>query len=354
MILALLTTSWATEALPVGADLPAPALSLRTELAGRAFTTLPVSGVSRGFALPRARMVAQLQGPSGVRLRVATVASRSGGQTGYLGIDGESFVPRLQLAEARYDAPSLGLSLAAGVVDDLWTGTTQPVWAHPEIAPVAPLTQRLLDRADLGGWVSWTAPERWVSLTVSATSGEGETRRERNNGVDVAGLLTVRPVQTEDLRLTLRAYGREGSRGLMQSRNHRLGGGVDLEHPWLVASAMAIAGWGTNQGDGSLEPLVVSAYARTAASLPFVAYGRFDLALADRADPDTRTTVVHLGGGPRLPLKGDAPAWLGIGWQGTRNGPGAGPVAGVVTGSDLLFVQLSMDLTARVSLETTP
>lgn len=354
MILALFTTAFATEALPLGDELPEPELQVRGELAGRGYVLLPESGVSRGFSLPRARLVTRMLGPHGASFRIATTATRSGGQNGYIGIEGEAWVPRIQLAEARFDAPSLGVAVAGGVVDDLWVGTSQAAWAHPEIADTATLSLGLLDRADIGGWVSWSAPDARVSATVSATTGEGETRRERNNGVDVAGLVAVRPIVSDTMQLTLRAYGRDGSRGVARARNHRLGGSATLEHDLLAASALAVAGWGSNDADATLQPLVVSAWARTATDLPLVAFGRFDYALADRGDTDTRTTVVHLGGGPRLPLKGNAPAWIGLGWQGTRNGPAAGPVAGVVTGSDLLYLQISVDLAARVPLELEP
>lgn len=353
MILAL-STVFAMEGTPMGDDLPEEALDVRAELAGRGFVLLPESGVSRGFALARSRLSTRLLGPHGASLRVAMVGTRSGGTNGYIGIEGETFVPRLQIAEARWDAPDLGLALAAGIVDDLWTGTSQAEWAHPELAVVPTLAQDVLDRSDLGGWISWTAPEARVSISLSVTSGEGETRRERNNGVNIAGLLTVRPLLTDDASVTLRVVGREGSRGAVQSRNHRFGGSARLDHERFVASAMAMAGWGSNDADGTLEPFLASVYARTSTELPFVAIARFDYALAHRPNGDTRTTDVFLAGGPRLPLKSGAPAWLTLGWQGTRNGPEAGPVSGVVTGNDLLFLQLSTDLSARIPLEVTP
>ncbi len=351
MILALLHTALAIEGPAMGADPQEKRLFVRAEIAGRAFAILPESGVSRGFALPRSRVGAQIFGPYGASARLVTVGSRTGGANGYIGVDGEAFVPRIQLAEARWDAPGVGLSLAGGIVDDIWVGTHQPEWGHPEMAGTPTLSNRILDRADMGGWVSWTAPENRFSASVSVTSGEGETRRERNNGVDVAAMVTVRPWVSDSMRVTVRAYGREGSRGAVQARNHRLGGSARLDHTYVAVSAMAMAGWGSNQADGSLEPLLVAGYARTAMDLPFVGYARFDYLLADRGNAGTATQVVRLGGGPRLPLKGDAPFWLTAGWEGTRNGPAAGPVAGVPTGSDQVFLQLSCDLRANVPLE---
>ncbi|MCB9674473.1 MAG: hypothetical protein H6737_05105 [Alphaproteobacteria bacterium] len=345
-----LATAMALEGRPMGDELPAPALDFRGEMAGRAFVTLPESGVSRGFALPRARFSAHLQGPYGAGIRLVTVAVRSGGQTGYIGIDGETFVPRVQIAEARLDAPSIGLAAAAGVVDDLWVGTHQPAWGLPEVAGEITLLSGVQDRADLGGWVSWTAPERRFSGSVAVTSGEGERRRERNNGIDTALMVTARPWVSDAGTLVIRAYGKEGSRGVEQARNHRLGGSVGLQHGYVHAGAMTMVGWGS-AADGALDPLAVGGFARTGPKLPFVGFGRVDLLWADRDTAGSWSRIVWLGGGPRLPVKPDAPLWLGVGWQGSRFGPDAGPVAGVVSGSDMLFVQLSADITAKVALD---
>ncbi|MEZ4321686.1 MAG: hypothetical protein R3F61_29700 [Myxococcota bacterium] len=348
-MIAWLSMAMALEGRPMGADVPEPELNVRGELAGRAFATYPTSGVSRGFALPRARLSILVRGPHGASVRVATVAARSGGQAGYIGIDGETFVPRIQIAEARLDAPQIGLAAAAGVVDDLWVGTHQPAWGLPEVAGEVTLVSGLQDRADLGGWVSWTGPEARISASLSAVTGEGERRRERNNGADVAGLVTVRPWVSDAGTLTVRAYGKEGSRGAAQARNHRLGGSVGLDTPKVIAGAMTMAGWGS-AADGSLDPFEVEAHVRTGRSLPFVAWGRLDLLWADRDAPDTRSTIARIGGGPRLPLKSDAPFWLGVGWEGSRHQAQAGPVAGVVSGSDMVFVQLSADVKASVPL----
>ena len=351
-ILALfLPTATAVEGPAMGSEPEPQQLVLRAEIAGRVFAILPESGVSRGFSLPRSRVGARFMGPHGASARLVMVGTRSGGANGYIGIEGEAFVPRFQIAEARWESAELGLSLAAGIVDDIWVGMHQFEWGHPEMAEAPVRAANLLDRSDLGGWVSWTSRERRFSASVSVMSGEGEVRRERNNGLDVAVMVTGRPVVSDDLTVTLRLYGREGSRGAVQARNHRLGGSGRVDHRLVSASAMAMAGWGDNRADGTLEPLLVAGYVRTAMDLPVVGYARFDYALADRSDGDTSTQTVRLGGGPRLPLKGGAPFWLTAGWEGQRNGPAAGPVAGIPTGSDQVFLQLSTDLRATLPME---
>ncbi len=178
----------------LGSD-PAEAgcLAAGIEVAGRFDKTLPAGGLDRQLSLPRALASLGLaQGGAGARVVLGAV--RSGGDDGYVGVDGEALVPRIEVAEARYRLPVAGLSVAAGLVDDPWVGTGNLSWMHRSMVPGLAEDQGWNERSDLGGLVGWTAPASWVTLTGTWTTGEGLARRERNIGQDVAGLLVLRPL----------------------------------------------------------------------------------------------------------------------------------------------------------------
>lgn len=306
------------------------------DVGARYSALFPDTGRSRGFQLARFR------GEVGARfdslsVRVAMLPARSGGLDGYVGIDGEAVVPVFQVAEARFDLPKLGLAVAGGLVDDVAVMPIQLAWGRVDIARPMLTDQGLQDRSDLGGWASWTSPNGWVSTTLAVTSGEGASRRERNDGVDTTGTLRVRPVDG----LTVMAWGREGSAGLLQAREHRVGGAVWYEHPWVVGGVDAVRGWGLG-GDGLLQPAGVSAWARSGARAPVVAWARVDRVTPQQDLPGAAGTVMRAGAGPKLPIRAEGPGYLVVGWEGRSLGAVAAPVAGgeATSGTDMVFVQL--------------
>ncbi|MEQ1506323.1 MAG: hypothetical protein ABMB14_29090, partial [Myxococcota bacterium] len=180
------------EAIPMGSTPSPPCGYAAAEAAGRAFAIAPAIGVSRGVALTRARLELGLRADR-VQVRVAATAVRSGGETGYIGIDGESLVPAIQIAEARLDLPDAGFSLAAGVIDDPWVMTIEPAWAHPETVLPLATDQGYLPRSDTGALAGWTGPRGVAAAVVAITTGEGAARRERDDQVDLTAVVRVRP-----------------------------------------------------------------------------------------------------------------------------------------------------------------
>lgn len=329
-------------AIPLGAEDDGDCAFVDVESTGRGYVELPGVGVSSGVMLTRARAELGLRSHD-VQVRLAGLAARSGGEQGYIGIDGESFVPVFQIAEVRYDLPTLGLAVAAGLVDDPWVMTIEPAWGHPETALPLATDQGYLDRSDTGGFVSWTSPRALVSTTLAVTSGEGASRRERNNGVDVTGVVHVRPSGPEpsDVTPELAVFVRAGSRGIAGAPDHRAGGAIIVRHPYVVGAAEAVLGWGL-QADGTRRPLGVSGWVRSGPEAPLVALARLDVARDDRSSSDAEETLVLLAGGIRLPWA-DGPLSAVIGWEGRRYGVDARPIAGApaLAESDVLFVQLS-------------
>ncbi|MCB9761398.1 MAG: hypothetical protein H6739_16265 [Alphaproteobacteria bacterium] len=335
-------------------------LNVRLELAGEASQTTPAVGLSRQLALPRARAELGLRSGGVASARVAVEAVRSGGQTGYLGVDGESLLPRLQIAEARADWRRFGLAGAAGLIDDPWVVDGQRTWGLPAVQPTFALSTAWMERADLGVWVAWTAPLDLATVSVAGMSGEGYRRRERNDGQDVSAMLTLRPLAplVDDAeRLAISAVARSGSLGIEYARNHRVGLRISAEHPYAAGGVELLAGWGLD-ADADREPGGLSAWARTGRALPAVGWGRVDVARYDRTDADSAVTTLQVGGGPALMSKAGGPprVYLALGYEGTRYGESAAPLAGTsdASATNTFFVQLGANLRGDIALEPSP
>ena len=305
------------------------------DVGGRFAAQFPDTGLSRGFSLARFRGEVAAR-HRGLTVRTALTPARSGGGDGYVGIHGEAIVPIFQIAEVRYDLARYGLAVAGGLVDDVALMPIQAAWGTIFIARPMLSDQGWENRSDAGGWLSWTAPGGVATATVSLTTGEGANRRERNDGVDTTATLRVRPVEG----LTLMGWGREGSDGLLKAREHRVGGAVWYQHPYLVVGVDGVRGWGL-QGDGALQPAGVSAWARTGPRAPVVGWARLDRVTNQLSMQGGGGTIARVGVGPRLPLDA-GPGYLVVGWEGRSLGAAAALVAGgeVASGIDTLFVQL--------------
>lgn len=321
------------------------------ELAGRAWLGLPDVGLSRGLSLPRAH------GAFGVRMgdvqgRFAVDTVRSGGDAGYIGIDGEALAPVVEIAEVRWDWRRVGLALAGGQIDDPWAAAVEAAWGRPDVLASLPTASGFMDRADTGGWASWTAPGGVLSATLAATTGEGGLRRERNEGTNVTGVVHVRPLARAvdaPIVVDVAVFARDGSRGLGQAPDHRAGAAVFVAHPWVAGGVDGLLGWGF-AGDGTGRPAGVSLWARSGEASPVMAFARVDRRTDRRDVPGSGVTVTLVGAGPRLPLGDDGPAYLVVGWQGTTYAPAARPIAGAdaLAGTDVFFVQLGAALDASV------
>lgn len=343
----------------VGADAPGvPAADacagLRLDLAGRGAIDLPDVGLTRRLELSRARLELGVWGVGPATARVALIAARSGGATGYVGIDGEAIVPTIQIAEARVDAKRWGLAAAVGLVDDPWVIHGEDGWALRPVAAAAAELRGMQHRADLGGWVAWTSPGDWVAVAVTMTTGEGALAREQNEGKDVAATVSVRPFAAGPGGLTLELYGRNGSRGVASARDHRVGGRVTWEAGLAAVGAEALAGWG-QQADAALLPLQTSVWARTGPKLPVVGWLRVDAGLADRAAPASGAVTWRAGAGPWLPWGPRAavrPASLVLGYEGTWLGLDARSVAGASAAAvtHTLFLQLGVRFDAGLPI----
>ncbi|MCB9795468.1 MAG: hypothetical protein H6741_22410 [Alphaproteobacteria bacterium] len=336
-------------AAPGGEPSEAPCVSWNLDLAGQLEGTRPVQGLSQQLRLSRGRVELGMRGAEWASGRVALEPVRSGGATGYTGIDGESLVPRFQIAEARLDWSRVGLAVAMGLVDDPWVIEGQQAWGLPGVALPMATDQGWMERADLGGWLAWTAPRELATLSLVSLSGEGYTRRERNDGQDVGAMLRLRPLALAGMPpelLVVSGFARSGSRGIEYAQNHRAGLRITSTDPRVAGGVELLAAWGVDS-DGSRTPGGASAWVRTGDALPALAWARVDLVSHERGDPDTRATSLILGAGPSLSAGGlPGQVHLVLGYRLDHYAEDAAAFAGAGEASDThtLFLQLGARL----------
>jgi hypothetical protein len=319
------------------------------ELGARAAATFPDVGVSRALELTRGRAVFGLGGAA-ASARIGVGAVRSGGEAGYVGVDGESLVAQMQNAEVRLGWARAGLSGAFGLVEEPWIELANRAWGLRPVAPTLAQDQGWVAPFDLGGWVAWTAPGAWVTVDASLLSGEGHQQRERNEGKNLGALVVVRPIPGEagaSRWLELALWARDGSRGLDAARDHRVGGRLGTAGGPVHGAVEVVAGWGL-EADAAREPLGVGGWARTDEALPVAAWVRLDRAWAQRGVSDSASTTWRLGGGPRLPIGEARPVFVGAGLEGVSYGPAASPLAGAGAAANGVTALLQVAATPRV------
>ena len=337
-------------------DDPALCFVGRGDLAGRFEGSLPEVGISRRFGLARAHgtLGLDLWGLGGARVLLA--ATRSGGTTGYIGIDGESLVPKFLLAEARFTWQQAGFTVAAGLVDDPWVITANQAYGIREIAPTVGQERGFFARSDLGVSLAWTSPLSIATVHLAMLSGEGTDLRERNNGFNTTGMLTLRPLAPADLprALAVTVLARDGSRGVGSARDHRGALRVASELGPVRFGWEGMKAWGFAV-DGEREPGATSVWATLRDLRPALASVRLDLYAEDLdAVQDTGSLTARVAGGVVLPPLGDLkPIEVLVGWEGRQYADAVAPLAGAesLTSSHTFFVQLGFlaDFSLRVA-----
>ena len=328
-----------------------PSLCLvgRADIAGRLEVSSPDVGVSRRFALARGHAFVGIDFAGMASARVLLAPIRSGGEVGYIGVAGESFVPRLLIAEARFTWKQGGFTIAGGLVDDPWTVHGNSAWGLRPVAPVLAEEKLFFARSDLGGSLAWTSPLSIATLKVAMLAGEGEALRERNNGKNLTGMLTLRPLgpsQTLDPdTLEISVLARDGSRGLGKARDHRGGLRVNGRVDSVRFGWEGIKAWGID-GDAEREPLAMSVWGSVqgVGPVPVVGYARLDLMNEGApGDAETSSLTVRAGAGVLLPPNTkQKPLSLIVGWEGRRWGDAVAPLAGAdaLSESHTLVVQV--------------
>ena len=124
-------------------------------------------------------MLGGRQGAVSSRVFVGPIQTGTG--VGYIGIDGESIIYRIQMAEVRWDVSS-SVSVTGGIVEDLWVESGNEAWGLREVEAAAAEYQNWMTRGAPGMSAKYVLPQRFGSITVSTHTGEGSFRLERNSG----------------------------------------------------------------------------------------------------------------------------------------------------------------------------
>ena len=235
---------------PAFAAWPTARLALELELFSSARWTRQPGADLTELRLDRGELGARvaITPQAAAELRVESI--RSAGEGGALGVDGDSTVLRVKLAQVTgtVDAGPVRLDGALGFVPDPWIRTLEDGY------PLRPLSrtgsERLLGwpTADLSAEVRASIGP--VRLTITAGNGEGLRYPERNTGKTTTAVLELVPVHTRMLRLAIAAVGRDGSLGAASVRDRRAGGGATVITPLVRSGVEVVRAWGlADRGD---------------------------------------------------------------------------------------------------------
>lgn len=175
-------------------------------------------------------------------LRLETL--RSAGEGGTLGVDGDSLVTRVKVAQVggTIDAGPVRIDGALGFVRDPWIEALESEYSLLPLSRTA--SDRLLEwpTSDLSAEVRGSLGP--VRLSVAIGNGEGLRYPERNSGKTTTAVLELVPIHTRDLRVVLAGVGRDGSIGAASVRDRRAGGAASVATPYGRAGVEAVRAWG--------------------------------------------------------------------------------------------------------------
>lgn len=323
---------------------------LGLELAGRFQQQWPGYAINQQWQLNRSRLSLGLSHGQHLGARVAFMAARSAPDSSYLGIEGEAWIPRFQIAEARFALPAWGLRAGAGLVDDPWVLSSNDDFTWRNLTPTLTEQYGWMNRSDVGAHLDWTSPKGWVAVTGFIHNGEGARFRERNSGKSMGGMVEIRPLQfledeqTDALKITL--YGREGSVGAARARSHRFGARVHGEIARIGYGFEFMKAWGVDE-DPTLTPWGLSAWLRTEPWGPIAGLVRYNHVQWVPSNDDTDSGALMVAAGARLPFAPDARVGtLMLGFEHEWDSPNAAAVQGQETGrkGNTLFIQLDANM----------
>lgn len=324
------------------------------DVAGRLDHRWPDPGIATRAELTRSRVEVGLVTPQHIGARVAIDGRRSAPDTSLMGLEGESLYMRLQIAEASYALPRLGLVARAGLIDDPWIVSGNQAWGYRSLSAIQAEREAWSPRSDMGASLTWTAPRRVVQLTPTLATGEGLQFRERNAGKDLHLLVEARPLAAIDEdraeQLVVAIYGREGSTGTESVRSHRVGARISGRLEGVTAGVSVMKSWGV-AGDPDFAPLGSEAWVTADVGVLTAAVTG---SLTDQQPGSEGYTdgSFQVAAGVRPTGDGPRPAYLLLGWTTDRRGESSAPVAGGdgTRTTSTVFVQLGATLSAAAPI----
>lgn len=176
-------------------------------------------------------------------------ALRSAIDGGALGIDGDSTVLRVKLAQvmasrdvATVAGEAVRIEGAFGFVPDPWIRGLEDDYTLKPLSRTA--SERLLGWAVADLSLLGRVTVGPVRASVALGNGEGQRFPERNSGKTTTAVLDVVPLSTKTARLTLSGVVRDGSIGVASIRDRRYGGGIGLVTPWVRAGGELVLAQG--------------------------------------------------------------------------------------------------------------
>ncbi len=243
---------------PAHADEPRLVLDLElythARLAQRAGDDLSELRLERGEV--GARLALGPQATAEFRLE----SIRSAVEGGALGIDGDSMVVRVKIAQVTgtHQVGDLRLDGAIGFIRDPWIGTLETGYTVKPLSRTG--SERLILWATNDLAASAGAALGPVRVAVSLGNGEGLRYPERNTGKTATGVIDVTAIDRDKVRIGVLGVVRDGSLGVASIRERRFGGGLSVLTPWVRGGAEVIAARGL--GDrGDVEGTLVGGWA---------------------------------------------------------------------------------------------
>ncbi|MFK7931147.1 MAG: hypothetical protein AB8H79_23385 [Myxococcota bacterium] len=352
---AALAAAWPYTPIMPDAELPEEAcFVVHADVAGRLSQHWPDPGIATQAGMARSRLELGVLTRHGVGARVAIDGRRSAPDTSFIGLEGESFYMRLQIAEASYALPQLGLVARAGLIDDPWVITGNQTWGFRGLAATLSEAQLWSERSDGGASLTWTAPRSTVQVTGSILTGEGLQRRERNSGKDAHLLVRIRPLAFTDAdranQLAVDLYARNGSKGTALVRNHRVGARVHGGSQAIRGGASVSKVWGLG-GDAEATPWGGETWGTADVGL-FTSAVRAHLVDQQPGVSQHTDVAGMVAVGLRPPNAQARPGYFMIGVEHAALGELSAPVSGAAgtQNSTMVFAQLGVDLRAGGSL----
>lgn len=282
--------------LPTSVAFASPHLIVDLDLAGRAKHIDPATGPAVQYQVARTQLGLSILSDEVASAHIRFDAVRSAPENGYLGVEGESFVPRLieAFAQLLWQHDEWQAKLGAGLVPNTWILSGNDSFGYRAISAMSVESLGAQHRSD-AGFLGTLSYGDGLTLHVSSLAGEGFRFRERNDEkntvihAQVAPLVFAGGGSANTLRLE--ALYLNGSQGLLSTKANRMAIRLSGGAEWLYGGVE----WHSVDGLGDdplYKPVVLSGWVRSILYKNWVLFGRYDH--LDHAPNSTGATETKL------------------------------------------------------------